>query len=134
MRRILAVAVTAVIGLAAFGTTQASASTGWQGCSAPVRTIDGYESHLEFSGLQAKRMNCASARFAYNTMYGKRLSGYPNVPSRFNDGFVTWHRTSLLKLGGTPGNSGCGWESHRVTYTEYSSGTSFSFRMYASGC
>jgi hypothetical protein len=82
VKKLIAVAVMAVIGLAAVGTTQASASTGWHGCAAPVRTIEGYEYRAQFSDLSARAMNCASARSAYAYVSAKR---HPVAPTRFND-------------------------------------------------
>src|SRR4051812_49651203 len=122
MKNLVIAIVLAAAVLASASTAEAATP-----CSAPVRTFTGYESYMKFSNLVARAgMNCSSARYAYGIAVAK------HAPRTFSDGYVTWHR-SLVKLGGTT-TPGCGNATFRVTYSEATSGTVFSFRLYASGC
>ena len=135
--RRIAVGVVAVVSVGALavaltGTADAQASSGsWKSCAAPVRSYSGLEVYAKFSKLQARgKMNCASARYAYAAVFGKAKRN-PPIPSTFNDGDVTWHR-SLNLLSGP--SDGCGTWRTNVTYREYSSNTAFRFHLVESGC
>jgi hypothetical protein len=125
---IAAAAMAVAIPAVGAGTAQAS---GWKSCSAPVRTISDYEYYARYSGLEARSpMNCASARYAYAHAFGLARRSWQRA-AVFSDGYVTWHRR-VRRLSGP--NGGCGTWRSVVTYTEYTSGTAFRFRLLESGC
>jgi hypothetical protein len=128
--KIVIAAAAIALAMPVLGTGTAQASS-WKSCSAPSRTITGYEYYGKFSGLEARsQMNCASARYAYASAFGTaRRNG--RLPISFSDGYVTWHRRMYKVSGPT---DGCGTWRYVVTYNEYSSGTAFRFRLLESGC
>jgi hypothetical protein len=125
MKLIAIIAATAIGALAL--PSLASASPNWHSCPTAPRSMSSFEWSARVSGLEARgKMNCASARYAYATMVGRKL------PRTFSDGYVTWHR-SVRTLSG-PTSGGCGTWTSIVTFKEYGSGTAFRVRLWETGC
>jgi hypothetical protein len=122
VRRLLLV-VGAALAISGIIASPASAATKCRG-SHWGNTAGGYSVHYDRYRALApheasevyRQMNCASVRYAVRAVHRKvrKQRGWPHVPHRFFDGYVTWdcYKTSRL----------------RVQCVEYDSNTGFRFR------